>query len=238
MRTHRVFIKDLSQGEVKLLGDEAHHLIKVLRVKLGNKIKAFDGKGLEAEGEIIALDSVAATLKLGQPKKDEHEPKWRMTLAMSLLKGDKLANVIRQGTEIGVAGFIPLLTEYCEARTVKESRLKRWQSIAREAAKQSGRSFVPVVSEPCNLNAIAPRTLNLVAHPYGKATLHEIIQNYQTDEELDILCVIGPEGGLSENDINTLEKKSFHSVKLGVRVLRAETAPVALAAALLLPRGK
>ncbi len=238
MRAHRIFLKDLAQSEVTLLGDEAHHLTKVLRVQLGNKIKAFDGKGLEAEGEVIALEPMGATLRLEQPRKAKLEPKWKITLAISLLKGDKLSNVIRQGTEIGVVSFIPLLTEHCKVHTLKESKLKRWQAIAQEAAKQSGRSFVPVISELCELTTIETSILNLVAHPYSTTTLYEVTRAYLTHECLDILCVTGPEGGFSKNEINILKEKSFHSIKLGARILRAETAPIALAAALLLPKGQ
>ena len=236
MRTHRIFLKDLTQGEVKLLGDEANHLIKVLRVKLGTKVNAFDGKGLEAKGKIIALEPPSVTLKLELPTKDKLEPFWKLTLAVALLKGDKFANVVRQGTEIGVARFVPLLTEYCDVRALKETKLKRWQSIAQEAAKQSERSVIPTVGKLCDLSVLKPEVVNLVAHPYSTTTLHDATLALE-NKPLDILCVTGPEGGFSNNEINMLEEKNFQSIKLGTRILRSETAPVALAAALLLPKG-
>ena len=236
MRIHRIFLKDLAQGEVKLLGDEAHHLIKVLRVKLGTKVKAFDGKGLEAKGEVMVLEPPNVILKLGLPEKDKLEPIWKVTLAVALLKGDKFANVVRQGTEIGVTHFVPLLTEYCDVRMLKEAKLRRWQSIAQEAAKQSDRSVIPTVNELCNLHSLRPKNINLVAHPYSTVTLHKATKVLES-KPLDILCVTGPEGGFSNNEIKMLEEKNFQSIKLGTRILRAETAPVALAAALLLPKG-
>ncbi len=236
MRIHRIFLKNLVQGKVKLLGDEAHHLIKVLRVKLGTKVKAFDGNGLESKGEVVALEPLCVTLKLEPPTRDKLEPPWKITLAVALLKGDKFANVVRQGTEIGVARFIPLLTEYCDVLILKETKLKRWQSIAQEAAKQSERSIIPTVSKLCGLSALKSEGVNLVAHPYSTTTLHEATLALE-NEPLDFLCVTGPEGGFSNNEIKMLEEKNFQSIKLGTRILRAETAPVALAAALLLPKG-
>ena len=238
MRVYRIFLKNLTQGRVRILGSEAHHLIKVLRVQLGTKVQAFDGNGLEAEGEVVALEPQSITLDLEQPNKGDIEPKWKITLAVALLKGDKLTNVVRQGTEIGAVRFIPILTKYCDVRIFKEAKFQRLQSIAKEAAKQCGRGFIPTVTELVNLTELQLGTLNLVAHPFSTTMLQDAVETYPTNQNLNILCVTGPEGGLSEDEVHTLQHKGFQSVNLGPRLLRAESAPIALTAALLLPRGQ
>lgn len=239
MRVHRVFLNSLTRGEAQLVGNEAHHLQKVLRVKLGDKIKVFNGQGLEASAEVLALENGKVTLKLEQAKVGETlEPLWSITLAVALLKGDKMSTVVRQGTELGVTKFIPFLAEYCDVRTLKNNKLRRWRSIAQEAAKQTGRSIVPTVSELNKLDSLELKTLNILAHPGSQQALQELTQNYSITKPLDILCVTGPEGGFSNSEVNMLKTKNFESVNLGPRLLKADTAPVTLVAAILLPIGQ
>ncbi len=231
MRVHRVFLKDLEAGERTLWGAEAHHLAQVLRVEPGVRVKAFDGSGLEAAGEVREVDDMRVTLRLEPPQPSDVEAALKLTLAVPLLKGDKFSEVVRRGTELGAVRFIPLLTSRCDVKVLSENKLARYRRVAKEAAKQSGRSVVPEVETLCKLTKLELPPLSLVAHPYASATLREVIS---PDAE-EVTLITGPEGGLTEQEVEGLLERGAQGVRLGARILRAETAPIALSAALLLP---
>lgn len=229
MRTHRVFIPNLQEGNLTLTGQEAHHLIKVLRVSEGQTIKVFDGKGLEATSVIQDINDFQVVLKLQPPEASQTEASINITLAVALLKGDKLSDVVRQATELGVTTIQPFISRYCDVRELSENKLERLRRIAQEASKQSGRSVVPSVHEAVRLEKLSLTPLTLVAHPYTSATLKAI------EIQSDLMIITGPEGGLSEHEIATLNQQGANIICLGPRILRAETAPIALLASILLP---
>jgi 16S rRNA (uracil1498-N3)-methyltransferase len=231
VRVHRVHLARLEEGEMRLSGSDAHHLAHVLRVKPGSKVEAFDGHGLEAEGEVVRVDDLSVTLRLGPAVRSAAEPALRLTLAVALLKGDKLADVVRMGTELGVYRFQPFTSRYGEVKTLSPAKLERWRRVAREAAKQSGRSVVPEVAEPIPLKALEPGEVGIVAHPYAEITLASLVAAGA------VTLVSGPEGGLHDDEVALLTRRGFTAVTLGPRILRAETAPIAMTAALLLPPG-
>jgi 16S rRNA (uracil1498-N3)-methyltransferase len=231
VRVHRVHVPHLREGEVQLIGDEAHHLAHVLRVKPGSKIKAFDGHGWEAKGEVARVDARSVTLHLAPPTRSAAEPALRLTLAVALLKGDKLADVVRMGTELGAHRFQLFASRYSAVKTLSPAKLERWRRVAREAAKQSGRSVVPEVLDPVPLEALEPGEAGLFAHPYAKTRLASLTLAGA------ITLVSGPEGGLHDEEVAHLTRRGFTAVTLGPRILRAETAPIAITAALLLPQG-
>ena len=237
MRVHRVFVEKLRAGETVLSGSEAQHLAGVLRAGPGARVRAFDGRGLEAEGVVTEAAPLRVTLELGAPHKSVVEASLAVTLAVALLKGDKLSEVVRRGTELGVVRFVLFVSERCDARDVSPNKLLRLRRVAQEAAKQSGRSVVPEITEPHQLEALKsgalePDGLLLVAQPHAALTLRDILSE-RTPERVTV--VTGPEGGLSPAEVEMLEERGAHAVHLGARILRAETAPVALAAALLIP---
>ena len=232
MRVHRVHVPDLRAGELTLTGKEAKHLAQVLRARPGDKVAAFDGRGLEAQGEILESDSFRVTLSLGEPKPSEVEASLKITLAVGLLKGDKLTGVVRQGTELGVSAFQFFSSQFGDVPDLSKNKLERLRRVAQEAAKQSGRSVVPTVEEAVRLEDLTLDTLALVAHPTASQTLSKVSRNGNSSA---VILITGPEGGLSEAEVERLAGKGAVPVRLGARILRAETAPIALAAALLLP---
>ena len=231
MRVHRVFLKHLEPGEKTLSGSEAHHLAQVLRVKPGTKVRAFDGTGLEATGKVQAVDELSVTLALDPPQPSDVEAALKLTLAVPLLKGDKFSEVVRRGTELGAVRFIPLLTSRCDVKVLSENKLTRYRRVATEAAKQSGRSVVPEVERLRKLSELDLSPFSLVADPLASSTLQEVIS---PDAE-EVTIITGPEGGLSDQEVEYLTQKGAQSIRLGARILRAETAPIALCAALLVP---
>jgi 16S rRNA (uracil1498-N3)-methyltransferase len=230
MRIHRVFIPDLQGGNITLTGQEAHHLSKVLRVSVGQNVKVFNGQGLEAIGIIQNVGEFQVILNLQSPQPSQTEAGIKITLASALLKGDKLSDVVRQATELGVVEIQPFMSQHCDIRELSANKLERLRRIAQEASKQSGRSVVPVIHEAIKLEALPLSPQTLVAHPYTSATLKDI-----ATPTSNLMLITGPEGGLSNHEIETLVHKGAIALRLGPRILRAETAPIALIASILLP---
>lgn len=239
MRRHRVRIDALAEGERTLLGAAAHHLARVVRARPGQPVAAFDGAGLEAFGTIKAVDADGVVVDLEAPRAAATEPDRAVTLAPALLKGDKLADVVRMATELGVVAVRPVQGRRCDVAELSPARLARWRRIAEEAARQCGRARVPEVAEAVRLDELAWTGALLVADPWAEATLGEAMADLNDARELAnttptaITVVTGPEGGLTPDEVAALVARGGRAVALGRRVLRAETAPVAIAAALL-----
>lgn len=236
MRRHRVRVDALAEGERKLQGAAAHHLARVLRARPGQPIAAFDGAGLEAFGTITAVDADGVVVDLGAPLAAATEPDRMVTLAPALLKGDKLADVVRMATELGVVEVRPVLGRRCDATELSPARLARWRRVAQEAARQCGRARVPEVADAVRLDDLAWTGALLVADPFAEATLGDVVAEMDAapdDAPRSITVVTGPEGGLTPDEVAALVARGGRAVALGRRVLRAETAPVAVAAALL-----
>lgn len=230
MRVHRVYLEGLQEGENHLLGDEAQHLIKVLRVKVGAQIQAFDGQGKQADGEISNLTKTDLRLKLAAPYKNTTESTLNVTLAVALLKGDKLSDVVRQATELGVNRIILFKSQYADVPALSKSKLERLRKVAREAVKQSTRARMPTLESGLSIHDLLLSNLTLIAHPYAQESLADL------QPEKEVMIVTGPEGGLSEDEVKMLQAKGAHAIRFGSRILRAETAPIALLGAIYLPR--
>lgn len=237
MRVPRVFVQALRAGEVALSGGEAQHLAQVLRLAPGASVRAFDGAGLEAAGVVTEVNPVRVMIRLQSPQASEVEASLKVTLAVALLKGDKLAEVVRRGTELGVVRFTPFTSRRCEVRELSPNKQARLLRVAQEAAKQSGRSVVPEVAAPVPLGELAFSGVAVVAQPNTASTLRETLlhKNLAQGQLNAVTAVTGPEGGLTDDEVGELIARGATSVRLGARILRAETAPVAVAAALLIP---
>ena len=230
VRVHRVFIPKLQAGETTLTGSEAQHLAQVLRAQPGARVRAFDGAGREADGLVYKVDAFQVTVQLGPSQPSTVEASLDITLAVALLKGDKLSEVVRRGTELGVARFVLFVGERSDVRALSANKLERLRRVAQEAAKQSGRSVVPEVSVIAKLEALGLGGLCLVAEPRAEKTLRHLGELTRP-----VTVITGPEGGLSDAEMTNLTVRGAYRVRLGARILRAETAPIAVAAALLVP---
>ncbi len=225
MRSHRAFVAKL-EPEAKLTGAEAAHL-RVLRADVGDTITLFDGAGLEADAKILALEDFTITLRVGESRVVNLEPPQEITLAIALLKGDKLAEVVRGATELGVMRFQLLVTEHSDLKEIGAQKLERLQRVALEASKQCRRAVTPLVLSPIKLKNLEPVTCGLVAHPGSSLKPREAY-----DWAVPITIATGCEGGFSGSEIQWLETRGFVRVGLGPRILRAETAPIAILGAL------
>jgi 16S rRNA (uracil1498-N3)-methyltransferase len=233
VRRRRVRLQRLRGGRVRVAPDEAHHLARVLRARPGDPVQAFDGAGREADGRVAAVAEGAVELELEPPRPSEREAPLALTLAVALLKGDKLAQVARQATELGVAELAPTVTRRCDAPRLSPGKLTRLRRVAAEAAKQSGRARVPEVREPVPLTDLRWRGVAWFADPAAEEGVDDATDRLLAGGGAALTVITGPEGGLTACERAELTERGARPVRFGPRVLRAETAPVALAAAVL-----
>lgn len=227
MRLSRLFIDaPLSLGEHALPEAQAHYLSRVLRLTVGTSVQLFDGSGLEYLGELCEVGKKQVHVKLTQCLPGQPDSSLNIHLGQGLSRGERMDWAIQKATELGVNSITPIVSERCEVRLSDEradKRLAHWRQIAISACEQSGRSTVPVIHPPQSLSEwlqSAEADLKLVLHPVA-----EPLASHQQPQSLAFL--IGPEGGLNDAEVLQAQDAGFHSARLGPRVLRTETAPVA-----------
>lgn len=219
----------LGLGEHVLPEQTAHYVTRVLRMDAGAELQLFDGSGQEFAATLVQSSKKSATVQVTEQLEGLAESPLRIHLGQAVSKGDRMDWAIQKATELGVTEITPLLTEHGEVRLNEERAQKRqehWQQVAISACEQSGRSHVPVIHPIQKLNTWMTQPhegLKLVLHPYAKA-----LSEYAPTQQLTVL--IGPEGGLSENEVEAALTQGFNAVSLGPRILRTETAPVAVLA--------
>ena len=222
---------NLKQHTVTLTADEARHLREVLRLKPGDEVSVFDGEGREFRATVVQARRESAELQL----KDEIAPArpespLQITLAVALLKGEKFDLVVQKATELGVYKVVPLITRYADIKLRDAAdaakRVMRWQRIALEAAKQSGRAVVPELSLPQQFTSVlGPSNRCLL---FSEREGHELTQIHTHE----VTAIIGSEGGWSDEELGEARAAGVQIVTLGGRVLRAETAAITAAALL------
>lgn len=245
---HRLFVDQVIMEcpcTVRVVSqEEVHHALRVLRLSVGDHIELTDADGGEYIAEIkTALlnqteDSVMEVLCLKKIEIHRESPV-EVTLFQGLPKHDKLEFIIQKAVELGAVRIVPVECERCVARIrdAKDAAKKteRWNRIAHEAAKQSKRALEPEVLEPVRLKAIQELTsqdeLKLLA--YEGAALKPLMEHLEEAQRRDdlqrrVAIMIGPEGGLTEKEVHELSEMGFITIGLGPRILRTETAGLAL----------
>lgn len=217
---------DALMPTIRLGPREARHL-QVLRLVPGAALRVFDGQGNEAEATLSDLNELGAGLTLGAGVRATAETPQPVTLAIALLKGDKLSDVTRAATELGVARIQLLLTRHADAREIGTQKLLRLRRVAEEASKQSRRAVTPEVLEPVSLAELLWSGTLFLAHPGSRARITDHL-----NWEAPITVLTGPEGGFSDIEVAQLQERGAVAVTLGPRILRAETAPIALLGAI------
>jgi 16S rRNA (uracil1498-N3)-methyltransferase len=230
------FARDCST--VQLSGDEARHLRSVLRLGPGDRVFVFDGAGHEYECEVTEGGKDFVRLKvIGEVAPASPESPLKITLAVALLKSDKFDLVVQKATELGVSSIVPLETKLADIKLRgahdAEKRVQRWQRIALEAAKQSGRALSPEVVTPVSLDSLAEIQVGGPVFFFSERGGTSLVDAANSlDGPGAITAVIGPEGGWTDEELESARRFGWTIVTFGGRTLRAETAAITVAALL------
>lgn len=226
MRLSRFFIDaPLALGQHELPEAQAHYIGRVLRLSAGHAVQLFDGSGTEYLGQLMEVGKKRVSVELVERQPGLAESPLRVHLGQGLSRGERMDWAIQKATELGVAEITPLLSERCEVRLNDEradKRLQHWRQIAISACEQCGRSVLPRIQAPVSLEDWLQRTeadLKLLLHPVA-----EPLESHPKPGTLALL--IGPEGGITDGEIESARARGFQPARLGPRVLRTETAPV------------
>ncbi|MFT0623245.1 16S rRNA (uracil(1498)-N(3))-methyltransferase [Ectopseudomonas guguanensis] len=226
MRLSRFFIDaPLSLGQHELPEAQAHYIGRVLRHAAGDAVQLFDGSGREYLGELIEVGKKTVRVELHEAFDGLAETPLRIHLGQGLSRGERMDWAIQKATELGVSEITPIVSARCEVRLKDEradKRIAHWRQVAISACEQCGRSVLPLIHPPLELDAWLQQVeadLKLVLHPIAAA-----LQSHAKPDSLAFL--IGPEGGLSDAEVDQAKGAGFHAARLGPRVLRTETAPV------------
>lgn len=227
---------DPARATATLTEGEAHHLTRVLRLGVGDRVAVFNGRGLEFEARVDRMVAGTVTLRLEGAIASAPERKVPLTLAQAVLKGSSMDDVVRDATMMGVAAIVPLVTEHTIAKRAASSHgAERWRRVAIASVKQCRRARVPDISEPISFDAfrLQPRegTTLLLVEPsvagVEAARVRELSQQPQS-----ATLVVGPEGGWAPHEVQAAVAAGLVAITLGPLTLRADAAAFAALAAL------
>ncbi|MBG98934.1 MAG: hypothetical protein CMN58_01160 [Solibacterales bacterium] len=231
MSLRRIFIDSTDTKTASVVEERAHHLIRVARLKVDEKVEVTDQKKL-----YVARVSSTTDERITFTIEEEIEPYpsgQPIALFLSLIKFSRFEWAIEKTTELGVGRIIPLVAEHSNDRlvTTAEKRLSRWNRIADEAAQQARRMAPPHIETPIDFGQIAMRTIG--STPFildrGGKPLSVALTQLETDDDSmrELAFLVGPEGGWSANELEMAQHHGFTTANLGMNVLRTETAAVA-----------
>jgi len=227
--------KESIQGREAVIEDrsEIRHISKVLRLGIGDRVTLFDGEGKEYPAciERLSSDEVSFTL-IEEPTLTPKESSLRIILGVALLKSSKFEWLLQKITELGVSEILPLYSRHVVPRWEGgqiRTRVDRWEKIVSEAAKQCGRAKIPKIHEPRSFE-------ETLAIEFDEATKIFLWEREETKNLKDALAtfssvvfvLVGPEGGFSEDEAIRAQEAGFRPVRLGPRILRAETAGIVI----------
>lgn len=240
MSTPRFYCPDLAVGRrrVALPDAASHHAARVLRLKVGDPVTLFDGRGGEWDAAIARVDPRGVEVEAGAERAAAAEPRLHVTLAQGLCAQDKMDWVVQKAVELGASAIQPLAAERSVIRLAPERaerRQRHWQAVVVSACEQSGRTLIPDVAPVRSLAQwldvldAAPERggLRLMLSPHADVPMAQL-----ADSVAGVSLLVGPEGGLSEREVAMAQAAGFRAVRLGPRILRTETAALAALAAL------
>ena len=231
MKTRLFVSGQLINGtELHLETDRARYLGRVLRLRIGDEIRVFNGDGPECSATIEAMTRTTATLRIGDTLEVATESPLRIHLVQAVSRGERMDYVVQKATELGVKRITPVLTEYGVVKLDEQRAARRrehWEHVAVSACEQSGRTRVPLVDTPLPLRnwfgeKPAEVGTELILQPGASVALAAIAA-----PTTKVCLLIGPEGGFSQSEYEDAGVAGFSAVSLGPRILRTETAAAA-----------
>lgn len=237
----RFFVTDenIAPGFISITGDDVHHIKKVLRLSPGDNITICDCKGNDYSVTIESIKDHCVETRIINTEKSITEPPVDVTIYQGLPKSDKMDFIIQKSIELGVKKIVPVITE----RTIvkfnsdkdKQNKVTRWQKISLEAAKQCNRGIIPEIGLPVSFEKALAMSQqdDLAIIPYENETVNRLKRILLKQYINRISIFIGPEGGFTEREIQKAGNMGVTPVTLGPRILRTETAGVAVLAMLM-----
>lgn len=224
----RLFLppENLSSQQVVISGNQARYLSSVVRLKPGELLTIFDGRGHRYVCKSLKIQKKEVIVEKIEEELFSTESPFSLTLAQGIPKGDKMDLIIQKSTELGVETIAPLITERSQIRHTEKG--ERWHKIALSASQQSGREKVPMILKPVNLNEFLEKHKTghgiMLSEEVEERNLRKTLKDFQGVTGITLL--VGPEGGFSKNEVIAAVENGFKSVSLGPRILRTETAPI------------
>lgn len=239
---HRFFIPQPYKEQMTISGMDAHHIQDVLRMQVGTRVQVVADDGVSALMEITGFTGNTVAVKEIEILRESHEPSVQLTLLQGLAKGEKMELIIQKAVEIGVGDIHPVAMVHSVVRLdgpKAAKKVERWQKISEAAAKQSKRDRIPTIHPVRKLTEVlAELDCDLLLMAYeseNQLGLREALQRHPQAER--IALIIGPEGGLSNEEVAAAEEAGAQVVTLGPRILRTETAGLVAASAILYETG-
>lgn len=217
---------------VELSDAVIQHVCRALRMRVGDPIILFNGDGNEYHAQLEAVEKRRASVRILNVTQPAVESPLQIHIGQSLSRGERMDYAVQKATEMGMQQMVPLFSERCEVKLNNErqdKRIRHWQQVAISACEQSGRCAVPTISAPQTLEQWIQQEdaeLKLVLHHHTATPLGDFTPPQS------VALLIGPEGGLTEQEVELAQDHGFQPVAFGPRVMRTETAPVAALALL------
>jgi 16S rRNA (uracil1498-N3)-methyltransferase len=233
-------IECIQNGRVVFPADVSHQILRVLRLRSYERVIVLDNLGMAYEVELEMVQSKGVMGNVLETRAVAGEAKTVITLYLGLTQREKFEWILQKATEIGVASFIPLITRRSLVQSAHEidNKVERWERIIREAAEQSGRGLCPKLMPVQQMDRLKPLESN---HKGFVLWEEEHGQSFRTalrkSDSQFLALLIGPEGGLTEDEVENVKGAGFEAVSLGKRILRMETAAIVAAAVVLYERG-
>ncbi len=225
----RFFVENPDKEKIELQGESANHIIHSLRMNVGDSITICDGKSNDYLCTITDIYPNTVVLKVDECVNNINEPNKNIHLYQAMPKGSKFEYIIQKSVELGVTGITPVLTKRCISRPNAKSiknKIIRYNKIAEQAAKQSGRGIIPIVYPMLSFEEaildMKKSHINILFYECGG----EKLNNIDMDNNKNINFMIGSEGGFEIDEVNFAKKEGLIIGSLGNRILRCETAPV------------
>jgi len=209
----------------------SHHVARVLRARENDRVHLFDGHGNEYQGSIQQIDRNSVTVFIEKQLMVDTESKLSIHLGQALLHREKMDWVIQKAVELGVTHITPIITERSQVRLSQERYVKReqhWQNIIIHACEQCGRATLPVLHQPCELSQWVQHHQGILCEPSASLACQNIKLKHPTNSAI----LIGPEGGLTLDEVALAKAQQWQTIQLGPRILRTETAAISMLAIL------
>lgn len=228
MRKPRIYINIplANQGLFELDQRAFQHAVKVLRLREGDGIVLFDGSGQQFNASLSEVSKKHACVKTENAEPIDVESTLNIHLALGISKGERMDFAIQKAVELGVTAITPLYTERCVVNLDNKretKRLEHWRGVIISACEQCGRNRLPELHQPVdiqkNFSLLPDYELKLTLSPYAEQSLKQV-----SAPAKEVMIMVGPEGGLSEQEIKTAIENGFTAVRMGPRILRTETA--------------